>query len=281
MIEPTGWRPTAREYHADREHWSPSMFAVYRESPALAWGRYVERLWPAPDPTPEMVLGSAVNAALLGLWDETVYVVQVETRSCKTYRLAQEGRPDRLVLTLGEAAAAREVAAAVLEPRTEMARLARSLLVQAQGVSEWARRWHDEQADIALKTMMDRAVWLRGPAIVELKTSADPSPRGFRQSVRRFDYAWQAAYNRRAVRLGLGPGAEQPDFFWVVVRSAPPFEVVVYRASPEMLDVVEKEQVVPLLTEVGERLRSARGRVDWCAPWELLESGYIPEIDLG
>lgn len=273
MIEAPSWRPTAREYHADREHWSPSMFAVFRESPALAWGRFVARRWPAPEPTSEMILGSAVNAALLDLWEATVYVVPVETRGCRTFREAQRGWPDRLVLTQSEANVALEAAAAVREPRTRSAEVARALLVDSQGVSEWARRWIDPIGGLPCKQMIDRLAEVGGrPAIVELKTSGDPAPRAFRQSIRRFGYDWQASFNARGVKLALG---EQPNFYFVVVRSSPPFEVGVY--------LTERDEVARKILDVEEMIgdvAAARSTSSpWCSEWERLEDGQLPRVE--
>lgn len=277
MIPAPTWTPTPGEYHGDLAHWSPSMFAVWRESPALALGRFVTRRWPAPEPSWSMVAGSAVNAALLGLWERQIYVAPVDGRGNKTFRTAQQGRPEKLVITQAEAELAREIADAILEPQTEAAELARALLVDAPGFSEWAQRW-EEPSGLGLKQMTDRAVWLLGrPAVVELKTAMDPSPSRFRWSAREYDYAHQLAHNRRGLRRACG--GEQPDTYLVAVRNAPPFEVVVYRPSAEALDRIE-EQLEREIVEVAEALRRPERRV-WCAAWEKMNEGQIPELELG
>lgn len=250
------------------------MFAVYRESPGLAHGRFVAGLWPTPEPSWEMILGSAVNAALLGLWEETVYAVPVETRGCKSYREAVRGRPDRLVLTASEAQLAMEVAAAVREPRTRSAEVARALLVESEGHSEWARRWRDPVAGLPCKQMVDRVAMVAGrPAVIELKTTGDPSPRGFARSIRSFGYGWQAAFNIRGVEMGIG---ERPDFYFVAVRSSPPHEVAVY--MPEGGEVARK--IAEVEHDIAEVASAVNASGAWSAGWEQLLDGQLPRVEL-
>lgn len=72
---------------------------------------------------------------------------------------------------------------------------------------------------------------LGNDAVVDLKTTQDASPDGFRRAASNFDYHLQAAiYGHLTGHL---------PFYWVAVESAAPFNVAVYQPTPESLDAAD------------------------------------------
>lgn len=62
--------------------------------------------------------------------------------------------------------------------------------------------------------------------IIDLKTSADASPRGFAQSVSKFGYHQQAASYRHGWNQASGAGIK--TFLFLVIEKTPPFAAAVY-----------------------------------------------------
>lgn len=279
MIPEPEWSPSLREYHATRERWSPSMLKVFRESPREAFLRFVaapERPDGGNDWSQSRRIGAAVNALVLDpdVARSLIHTVEAKRRGAAAVGDAQRAFPDRLVLTRPETDLASGVADAILEPGTRAAEVANAILTAPGGYSEWAYRWEDAETGVRCKLMVDRLAEVYGrPTIGELKTSRNPSPREFRRDARRFGYGLQAAHNVAGVEDALG---EKPQFFWVVVRNAPPFEVAVWRSSRLLLEGRDdRREALRRLARCTDDEED--GRL-WRQPWELLEDDEIPEI---
>ena len=68
-------------------------------------------------------------------------------------------------------------------------------------------------------------------AVVDLKTTTDASPEGFKKSASNFDYHLQAAIYLRI------SGRER--FYWIAVESAAPYNVAVYEPTPQSLEIAD------------------------------------------
>lgn len=248
------WRPTAEEYHADRTHWSSSMFSTFLDSPADAKARYVDGI-PGPEPTASMRMGTALNDLLLfhgGIW---------------TYGSSTSG------LSRGETLAVRAMLIAIMEPKTPAARFARELLVELPGDPEVAHRWVGPEG-LPLKSMRDRVLTGSGaPFLVELKTTRDPQREGFRRSFSTFGYHRQMAHNREATAAQFQCSVEDVGFAIVAVRNEYPFDVVVWDLEQQWLDVGRRENT-RLRQQVKACLDGAR---PWCSDDELME-GVSDEV---
>jgi len=96
-------------------------------------------------------------------------------------------------------------------------------------------------------------------AVVDLKSTADPSPSGFARSVLSFGYHRQAAFylhGCREVYQGIR------DFIFVCVGNSAPFDVACYTLSEELLEQGRLE-VEALLREYRDRKQHS----DWTPQW--------------
>jgi hypothetical protein len=247
MIPAPTWKPSNAEYHGTVEAVSSSMLKTFRGAPALYYQTYIEKSVEREKPTASMVIGSAVNVLLLEpeRADRYVYVAGVKARTAKEYKEAYKLRPDQLVLTETEWEEAQLVAASILEPKTQAARIARELLRNDDGFSEYAYCW-TEPSGLLCKSMVDRLRMIQMlPTIVELKTTVDPSPEAFQAHFWRMQYHCQAAFNLRGARRLLGEAGSLLRFLVVAVRNEAPYDVFVYQPDEGLLkkgaDQVEED----------------------------------------
>ncbi len=92
-----------------------------------------------------------------------------------------------------------------------------------------------------------------GGTIVDLKTTRDASPRGFRHSVIQYRYHVQAAWYLHGVEQATGKRPER--FVFVAVESTAPYASAVYEASAEMIEagMIKAREDLSLLAECKMR----------------------------
>lgn len=71
--------------------------------------------------------------------------------------------------------------------------------------------------------------------ILDVKTSADASPKSFLRDFIKYKYYWQAALYLHANRT-LNFAGNNPEFFVMVVETTAPFNTQVYKVSAEFID---------------------------------------------
>ena len=71
--------------------------------------------------------------------------------------------------------------------------------------------------------------------ILDIKTSADASPKAFLRDFVKYKYYWQAALYLHANRA-LNFAGNNPDFFVLVVETSTPYNTQIYKVSPEFID---------------------------------------------
>ena len=108
-------------------------------------------------------------------------------------------------------------------------------LINQQGPCEQAVRWIEEQAEVLSKAMRDK-IACGGTLIVDLKTSADPTPQGFAKSVVNFGYHRQAAWYLDGHAAATGNDAVGMVF--IVVGKEPPHDVACYELDYEAITLV-------------------------------------------
>ena len=277
-IPPPSWCPTNADYHhgPGSHAVSSSRLKVFRRSPQEYHGLYVAKTLEASAPTPAMVVGTVVNTLLLEPergdtgW---VWPCSCETRAAKEYKDAVIARPHQVVCTAREWEEGKAIAAAILEPRTEAARLARSLLIDSEGYSEYAHRWKDAETGLECRLKLDRLRLIGGrPTIAELKTTTDPEPRAFAAQVDRMGYDAQAAFYVRGLTPHLG---EEPAYIWVAVRNGEPYEVATPRQiSPGFL-ALGRQKIEKDMRELAACLAGAR---PWVADWQSV-GDVLPTLE--
>lgn len=270
--EPT-WNPRNAEYHALRSRWSSSMLKTFRASPQLARARYVDQTMEAEPPSAAMVKGSLVNCVLLKPedFDDDFVRCDTKSRNSKAYRELVETNPDRHVVPYTWVEEAESLVNAFLADESKSARVARKLLLDEDGYSEYFHQWDDPIGEVPCKMMLDKLGIAAGrPTYTELKTTALIDPGDFQRHAHNMEYQCQAAMNLRGCYDLLG---EMPQMIYVVVGSEPPHEVMVYTPSEEYL-MLGAQRVEEDLRQLGRRLSGD-------APWlrdEQAIPGNIPVL---
>lgn len=215
-------------------------------SPLHYWARYVDPNRVEQEPTAAMTIGSALHTHVLELdtWDNR-YVTMPEGIDRRTkqgkaeweaFSVASSGRTvlsktdAELVMKMGHAIYAHPAAA---------------MLLGLPGKAETTWMWTDEASGLQCKCRPD---WLTDDhgLIVDLKTTEDASPTGFRKSIGNFRYHVQAAWYLNGVEAATGTRPEQ--FIFVCVEKKPPHAVAVYAADAEMIAAGAKQARLDLDT---------------------------------
>lgn len=169
-------------------------------------------------------VGHAVHAKVLGVGMGVVEIPtdvlsssgSIGTTAAREF-IADARANDLVPLKAAEIAQVSVVAEAVLAHP-----LARDLF-EREGVSEASAFAHDDMHGIDLRARFDR---ISGNDIIDLKTAADASPRGFNKNIASFRYDMQQEFYRDVFNRATG---EQMGRFWfVAVETAPPYGVGVY-----------------------------------------------------
>jgi len=221
------------EYHRHSAV-SKSHLDLVARSPLHYWARYVDPNRIEPEPTPAMLMGTAVHTHVLELdaWDSR-YIAAPEaidrrTKAGKEAWAAFEAEAARrtvisradadLVMAIGRAVHGHPAAAALLS---------------WDGAAETTHMWTDAATGLECKCRPD---WLLsdGSIVVDLKTTEDASPAGFRKSISAWRYHVQAAWYLHGLEQATGKRPEQ--FIFICVEKKPPHAVAVYAADPEMVE---------------------------------------------
>ena len=105
--------------------------------------------------------------------------------------------------------------------------------------------WTDEATGLECKCRPD---WLTNDRslIVDLKTTEDASPAGFRKSIGNWRYHVQASWYLDGIERATGTRPDQ--FIFICVEKKPPYAVAVYAADAEMIAAGAKQARLDLDT---------------------------------
>lgn len=106
----------------------------------------------------------------------------------------------------------------------------------------WSQRfiWPCVETDLPLKGELDLIDEAAG-IVCDVKTAADVDADSFQRAVFNFGYDIQAAHYLDAMRRFAGD--IDLVYCWVVIRNKPPYNVEVYEASSELLNVGEERRL--------------------------------------
>ena len=205
------------------------------KSPLHYWARYLDPNRVAPEPTPAMAIGSAVHTHVLELdqWDAR-YVTAPEGINRRTnagkaeWETFETAATGRTVLSRTDAELVMRMGHSVFKHP------AAAMLLAMPGKAETTHMWTDEATGLQCKCRPD---WLTddGSLIVDLKTTEDASPAGFRKSIANFRYFVQASWYLDGVERATGKRPEQ--FLFLCVEKRAPYAVAVYAADAEMIQI--------------------------------------------
>jgi hypothetical protein len=245
------WTPDEQEYlnNADyhRHHAvSKSHLDQVARSPKHYWARYVDPNRVDPEPTPAMLMGTALHTHVLELdqWDAR-YVMAPEGIDRRTKQGKAEweafsvAATGRTVISKADADTVMRMARSVFEHP------AAAMLLGLAGKAETTWMWTDEASGLECKCRPD---WLTDDhrLIVDLKTTEDASPKGFQKSVAAWRYHVQSSWYLDGLERA---GGTRPDqFIFIVVEKKPPYAVAVYAADADMIAAGAKQARLDLDT---------------------------------
>jgi hypothetical protein len=248
---------------------SKSHLDLIARSPLHYWARYLDPDRVASEPTPAMRLGTALHTHVLELskWDEQIAVapgdINRRTKEGREQWAAFEAAAKRkTVITADDAAQVMAMGRAVLSHP------AAAMLLGLPGKAETTHMWTDASTGLECKCRPD---WLTddGSIVVDLKTTKDASPRGFKQSVANYRYHVQAAWYLHGLEQATGKRPDQ--FIFICVESTAPFACAVYAADAEMIERGHDQAMRDLA-----KLAVCRAADHWPSYSEQIETLSLP-----
>ena len=281
---------TFEHYLHAHEFTSRSALEDLREGPALYHAKHIAKSI-RTETTPAMEFGSNVHLALLEPeeWARRLYPTE-PPRPAGAHGRAKAGTPEKTLYNEWTEAVeqwkqGQASDSIIVDPKGRAAIEAITASVKSHKTGAWAFRskgsneqtilWHHAETGILLRCRLDRLIWhdAHTVAIVDLKTTKDPSPTAFAKAIANFGYHRQAAIYLDAVRA-LAPEAEL-HYELIAVRSSAPFETACYtlRETREGPDGSTLPGPLALgraqYTETLHELASRRKSNDWKSDWQI------------
>jgi hypothetical protein len=255
------------DYHAHPAI-SKSHLDLIARSPLHYWARYVDPARVIPEPTPQMRLGTALHTHVLELnrWDAEIAVAPNCDRRTKAGKEAfaafEADSAGKTVITADDA----EVVMAM--GRSIMRHPGAAMLLGMAGKAETTHMWTDPLYGIECKCRPD---WLTddGSIMVDLKTTRDASPRGFRRSIGDYRYHVQAGWYMHGVQAATGKRPDQ--FIFICVETTAPYACAVYAADAEMIDRGYEQAMFDL-----GKLATCRAADSWPSYSDQIETISLP-----
>lgn len=222
------------DYHAHPAISKSHLDQVAR-SPLHYWARYLDPNRVPTEPTPAMAIGTAVHTHVLELdqWDARYAMapesIDRRTKAGKTeWEVFTTAATGRTVLSRTDAELVMRMGHAVYSHP------AAAMLLGLPGKAETTHMWDDAATGLQCKCRPD---WLTddGSLIIDLKTTEDASPAGFRKSIANWRYHVQAAWYLNGIEQATGTRPDQ--FIFVVVEKRAPYVCAVYAADAEMIQI--------------------------------------------
>lgn len=215
------------DYHAG-EGLSNSQLSDFADSPARYHAIYIAKTLPKSESTADQKIGTLLHELVLEGEFKSAVAIPRDVLNKDGHRKGlawtqwAADHDGQVFLTDSQRSDLLEMANAI-----EAHPAARELLMQ-DGESEVALRMKCPITGLLLRCKLDR--WSPGRFIADLKTTRDPSPRGFASSVDTFGYHRQQAFYGRIAGSYCDAN---PPFFFVAIGKTKPYRVEVYRLKNE------------------------------------------------
>lgn len=183
-------------------------------------------------PTKSMELGTVVHGILLGTGQE-VQVLDYPDWRTKDSQVRRKSviAQGKIPMLTHEWEQAQAIAAAVRGHEDAGALL-------AEGEAEQSMFWRDEEFGIWKRGRLDWLTWFDGcPAIVDVKTTANPSPEEFARDMDKYRYYMQDPMYRDGLAAILGCDWTDIDFIFVTVPTEQPYLPMTYRLDDTAIDL--------------------------------------------
>lgn len=220
---------------------------------------YKARLSAPHDPTPAMILGTAIHTMILepDLVEKSIVVAPKFGRSkgdLEAKELFHVEHSGKLILTQDQFDQASGAASAVYKNK-----LAKQIL--SCGRNEQSFVWTDPETGVKCKSRPD--VVRDGHILVDVKSTADASLAAFQKSIANFKYHFQAAWYLDGV--GRVTGEKYDQFVFIVVETKAPHGVAIYAINEPTINAGHA-----LTRHALKKLKECQDANKW--------PGYIEEI---
>lgn len=235
---------TNEQYHADTSRISKSGLDEISQSPRHYWAKYLDPNREKETPTAALLFGSALHTAIL----EPIEFARKYVVAPEINRRTNAGKAEWDALlsdcyrnnqTLIDAEDRREI---VRLKEAVYAHPSAALLLK-HGRPEQTFAFREPITGAPCKMRPD---WLDDTHgfIVDIKTTDDASPTGFAKSVWTYRYDVQAAFYLDG--LAQLEGAMRPGFIFIAVEKKRPYNVGVYVATEEVINMGRKRYLPDL-----------------------------------
>lgn len=212
------------EYHSHTESISKShLDTIANASPLHYWSKYLDPNRERSEPTPAMVLGSAIHSAIL---EPDLFGQEYVTEPTGINRRANAGKAEYeafCAANKGKTVLGTDQMEACLAVRDAVHRhpLAAGLLTG--GNAEQSFYAVDPETGELIKCRTD---YMAGDLIVDIKSTEDASPEGFGKSAANFRYLVQTAWYQDVLDAAFG---EHPELWvFLAVEKKPPYAIGIY-----------------------------------------------------
>lgn len=239
------------DYYSNYNYVSQSMLKVFLESPELYYRRFilpadhVDHIAAKP-PTDAMILGSLTHAVLLeqdALAD--VHVIDATTRSTNLWKAeaanaAEWGKTPVLKSTFDVATKIAESARSNKHVKAFLESIPDDAVEERELEFFWQGQY------LPKKAKLDQLfLWAKNGvghcAIVELKTTSDPSADAFLRQYYDMNYHVQAAWYEEAVRVSLEHASMNFTHHVIAARNKEPYDVAFYNIVPGFVSLGQKK----------------------------------------
>lgn len=234
------------DYHSDISRIGKSGLDLVHQSPRHYWNRYLNPERQMEKETPALIFGRLLHS--FAFEPETVpknYVIKpyFDLRS----KQAKADYQEFLMLNKGKTIVTDEQfdLAQVLIRSVKQHPAANLLLNDPDGMKEYRIDFIHPETGTPAKAKMDFYSEKTG-FIIDLKSTDDASPAEFGKSVWNYRYDVQAAWYLDAFESYFGEPAR--GFIFVAVEKTEPFEVAVYVATQEIIEVGRNRYMPDLIT---------------------------------
>jgi hypothetical protein len=253
---------SAEDYFADYSHISQSMLKVFADRRRLYEGYFITGEIQQPEASDPMRKGTALHSALLepAAFDSMAVTFPadllakngaVSTAAAKEFRDHHESQ-GKVVLKEADADKVRAMAESVKRVCGEWFDL--------DGVRERSLYWTDELTGLPCKMRLDWLIHGKRPTVIDLKSTTDASPAGFRKRIEQNGYWRQHAHYIDGVEHNFG---ETPAFYFLAVEDSWP-----YAASLHELDDQSARDAMIQRNEELSCLKRCMETNDFSEPWE-------------
>jgi len=232
-MEPGVYAGITNDAYHSGEGISKSGLDLIAKSPLHYWSKYLDPDREQQEPTPAMLLGTAIHSAVLEpdkFANDYIVFPKIDRRT-------KEGKAyyDELV---AQAAGRTIITADDYQTCTTIQTNVRQhpaaqVLMQA-GEPELSVYWRDEETGVLCKCRPD---WMNYKAntIVDVKSTDDASPDAFTRSIVKYGYHVQAAWYLDGFKAATGTAPKA--FIFAAFEKARPFATAFYYADADMIEV--------------------------------------------